>query len=185
MRCLPRLRVPIVPSSREAATLSEEVTCVEKIRFCDACGREQLCRSQLIDETYPVRGEDVTVQAEVLQCSVCGTGLFEEALDEANLERAYAVYRQRYHLLSGADIRAIRQQYGLSQRAMARLLGWGEMTMQRYESGAIPDRVHSDLLRLLARPSAMRWYLDDRGETVPTTEANTIRIALEPTIDAR
>ena len=41
--------------------------------------------------------------------------------------------------LQPEEIEKIRKQYGLSQKNFARLLGWGDITIHRYESGAIQD----------------------------------------------
>ncbi|TAL25411.1 MAG: helix-turn-helix domain-containing protein, partial [Nitrospirae bacterium] len=55
----------------------------------------------------------------------------------------------RKGFLQPEEIKKIREQYGLSQRNFARLLGWGEITIHRYESGAIQDDVHNDVLALI------------------------------------
>ena len=44
---------------------------------------------------------------------------------------------------------AIRESYGLSQVDLAKLLGWGEATISRYESKAIQDEAYDMLLRLV------------------------------------
>ena len=40
------------------------------------------------------------------------------------------------------EIVAIRESYGLSQVDLAKLLGWGEATISRYESKAIQDEAY-------------------------------------------
>ena len=44
---------------------------------------------------------------------------------------------------------AIRESYGLSQVDLAKLLGWGEATISRYESKAIQDEAYDMMLRLV------------------------------------
>ena len=47
------------------------------------------------------------------------------------------------------QIVAIREMYGLSQVDLARLLGWGEATISRYESKAIQDEAYDNMLRII------------------------------------
>ena len=57
------------------------------------------------------------------------------------------------------EIRAIREQYGLSQRSFAKLLNWGDKTICRYENGSIQDKAHNSLLLFLREPQNMRAYV--------------------------
>lgn len=50
----------------------------------------------------------------------------------------------------------LREKYGLSQQQLARLLGWGRVTVQRYEKGALQDTAHDLLLRQLEDPQFTR-----------------------------
>ena len=59
------------------------------------------------------------------------------------------------------EIKKIREQYGLSQRAFAKLLNWGDKTIYRYENGSIQDRAHNSLLLFLREPENMRTYLTE------------------------
>ena len=59
------------------------------------------------------------------------------------------------------EIKKIREQYGLSQRAFAKLLNWGDKTNYRYENGSIQDRAHNSLLLFLREPENMRTYLTE------------------------
>lgn len=47
------------------------------------------------------------------------------------------------------EIVALRENYGLSQVDLAKLLGWGEATISRYESKAIQDEAYDTMLRLI------------------------------------
>ena len=75
-------------------------------------------------ERLTIKGEEITVTSTVLVCEKCLNEIFDEELDEANLNAAYSIYRERYHLLPPARIREIREKYGLSQRSLGRILEW-------------------------------------------------------------
>lgn len=67
----------------------------------------------------------------------------------ANLMSARNAYRIKMGLLTSNEIVKIRDNYGLSQVDLARLLGWGEATISRYESKAIQDASYDMMLRLV------------------------------------
>lgn len=66
-----------------------------------------------------------------------------------NLLNARNAYRRKMGLLTSEEIVEIRENYGLSQVDLARLLGWGEATISRYESKAIQDEPYDNMLRLI------------------------------------
>lgn len=71
------------------------------------------------------------------------------AMTNANLLNARNAYRRKVGLLTADEIIEIRENYGLSQVDLARLLGWGEATIARYESKAIQDEAYDTMLRLI------------------------------------
>jgi DNA-binding transcriptional regulator YiaG len=77
-------------------------------------------------------------------------------------------------LISTVEIRRLREGYGLSQRAFARLLGWGEATLNRYENGSPPDAAHNDLLVALQDESTMVQFIERRRNRL--TPADTRRL---------
>ena len=42
-----------------------------------------------------------------------------------------------------------REKYNISQRELTAILGWGKMTINRYERGGVPTKSQSDYIRLL------------------------------------
>ena len=91
---------------------------------CETCGPVRTTRIEKRTETYPVKGEDTTVLANVRVCGRCGKGVYDRALDSENLQTAYDLYRLNHHIISPAEIRSMRESYGLSQRSLGALLGW-------------------------------------------------------------
>jgi len=57
-------------------------------------------------------------------------------------------YRSSQGLLTSHDIKEIRETYSLTQRELALALGWGEITIQRYEKKKIQDSTYDSVLRL-------------------------------------
>ncbi len=139
-----------------------------KRTFCPNCEEYTKATSRIEKEVYNVRGEPIEVEAEVAICQKCGSKIFDEELDSRNLEKAYSHYREKHNLLPLNDIRRIREKYGLSQRALSRLLGWGEITIHRYENGAIQDNAHDKLLRLIEDPQNMQRFFEANRNKLPS-----------------
>lgn len=70
-------------------------------------------------------------------------------VENDNLLNARNAYRKDHNLLTSDEIVAIREMYGLSQVDLAKLLGWGEATISRYESKAIQDEAYDNMLRII------------------------------------
>ena len=130
-------------------------------KYCEECGKEVETKIITKREAYGVCGETIEVDAQVLVCEECEEEFYSEELDNATLVRAYNEYRRRHKLLLPEEIKKIREQYGLSQRGFAKLLGWGDKTICRYENGSIQDKAHNSLLLFLREPENMRTYLTE------------------------
>jgi len=139
--------------------------------FCPNCEEYTETTFGVENEVYNVRGEPIEIEAEVAICQKCGEKIFDEERDSRNLEKAYSLYREKHNLLSADEIRSIREKYGLSQRALSRLLGWGEITIHRYENGAIPDNAHDKLLRLIEDPQNMQKLFEADRNKLPSYTA--------------
>lgn len=146
--------------------------------FCPECESMSGRRIEHRQETLPVRGVPITVDADVAICLNCGQAVEDRVLDEATLGRAYAAYRQQYGIIAPDQIRALRERYGLSQRAFGRLLGWGEITVHRYETGAIPDGVHNDLLLLLQDEEAMHKFVARHEDRLSERDRQVVDAAI-------
>ena len=136
--------------------------------FCPNCEEYTDTTLEVEKEVYNVRGEPTEIEAEVTICQKCGSKIFDEERDSRNLEKAYSQYREKHNLLSPDKIRTIREKYGLSQRALSRLLGWGEITIHRYENGAIQDNAHDKLLCLIEDPQNMQKFFEANRNKLPS-----------------
>lgn len=135
--------------------------------FCPNCEEHTEATLGVEKEVYNVRGEPIEIEAEVAICQKCGEKIFDEERDSRNLEKAYSQYREKHNLLPPDKIRTIREKYGLSQRALSRLLGWGEITIHRYENGAIQDNVHDSTLHFIEDPQNMQKLFEANRNKLP------------------
>jgi len=122
---------------------------VNKI-YCPVCKQEVefKIKKSLIKE---YKGVQVNVEENIPYCSKCGIELFVPEIENDNLKRLYRRYGELTGLITPEDIAKIRKKYNLSQRELGQILGWGKMTINRYERGALPSVSHSDILKLISK----------------------------------
>ena len=74
-------------------------------------------------------------------------------LGNENLRTIRNAYRKKVGLLEDSEIKKIRNSYNLNQRNFSLLLGFGEITITRYESKSIQEKAHDIIIRNAIDPS--------------------------------
>ena len=142
--------------------------------ICLECEDERDLQYVEIRETLNVRGEKIAVTSRQFYCPV-GDHYFESLEDgEKKIQFVYREYRKRKGLLQPEEIKAIRKKYKLGQREFALLTRLGVATINRYESGAIPNDANNSLLFLIMSISNFRSYFDNRKPFLPKRLAEKI-----------
>lgn len=132
--------------------------------YCPNCNETKELAMIDKEETYPVRGEDITIDARVAVCETCGAEVFVREIDFENLEKAYRIYRDRHGIVSVDEIRSLRKKTGLSQREFAKRLGWSPATVNRYENGALPSPAHNAVLKRLIESEGLQDFMGEADE---------------------
>ncbi len=151
--------------------MSESVFCANCERFCDT---ETISQS----ETYHVRDRDITVTVDVERCCHCQAIIGSENSEEEVLASVYAAYRRELDLLTPDRIKTIRQNYRLSQKSFALLLGMSEATINRYEQGGLQDLAHDTAIRACEQSVVMRDMLNRRGGLLTAWQRKRVEQAL-------
>lgn len=129
---------------------TEEIDCpiCNKIHSLEIMKRltQGLVKGQVVDyeEVYylcPLSDED--------ESEFVSAGLVDE-----NLLRARNAYRMQKGLLTSNEIAEIRELYGVTQSDFSAMLGWGDVTVTRYESKTIQDETYDSIMRM-ARDNPM------------------------------
>lgn len=152
---------------------------MSKELFCNSCDDYKEFSIIERDEIYDVKGINIEIKAKVSICNCCGEELFNEALEEENFEVAYLNYRRKEGILLTSEIKEIREMYGLTQRSFSKLLRWSDVTMHRYEMGAIPDKAHNNTLMLLKNPSNMNTILNNNLGVLSERKEEALRERIE------
>jgi putative zinc finger/helix-turn-helix YgiT family protein len=120
--------------------------------ICPICEKVTECSKHDIQETYTIKGEEVSVTVNYFTCNECN-GKFEKSGEgEDYLRLAYNKYRQLHDMIQPEVIVNFRKSYNLTQKELGGLLGWGGATLSRYENGALQDTTHDKMLKLIMKP---------------------------------
>jgi len=121
--------------------------------LCTNCEKETEFKRIVKTETLNVKGEPVIVNVEYIRCKECGDEVLNPSINHDPFELAYRDYRLRHALLQPEEIESWRKAHHLTQGELARLLGIGVATINRYENGALQNESHETLLRLAMNSS--------------------------------
>ena len=100
---------------------------------------------------WSVKDERIVVDAvEHGICTQCGETYFDCDMADDIHRRAVDAYKSEHGLLSGSEIKTLRQGLGLSQAQFEKLIGAGPKTVIRWENGSVFQNKTADtLLRIL------------------------------------
>lgn len=128
---------------------------IRRIRMeCPLCDKIHEIEERTRVAKIIIKGEEVNYVESYYFCANSNEEENEFAtgkMENNNLLNDRNAYRKSHDLLTSDQIVVIREMYGLSQVDLARLLGWGEATISRYESKAIQDEAYDNMLRIVRK----------------------------------
>jgi putative zinc finger/helix-turn-helix YgiT family protein len=148
---------------------------VAKILFCPECFNDEYFKEVNDFENHEIRGEIYKTKVKKYICNKCGEEIIEDEEFDKSLLNAFNLYRKKHNMLMPGEIKEIRNLYGLSQRALTRVLGWGDITIHRYEAGTLQDKVHDQLLKLLKNPETMIEILEENKCNLKKKEYDEVK----------
>ncbi|EAE2538729.1 TPA: type II toxin-antitoxin system MqsA family antitoxin [Listeria monocytogenes] len=127
--------------------------------FCFECLNETEFKEVEFKEDIEIKGEMFSNTHHYLECENCGVQIENPANLDRNLESDYNFYRKAKNWLTPDEIKSVREQYGLSQRTFATLLGMSHATLSRYEGGALQTDLHNTLFIMANDPNAFHMVM--------------------------
>lgn len=134
-------------------------------RLCPICEAGPLVPQTAENEvTYKEHTRRLPLLMSV--CQACGSeqASAQQARDN---KRAMLAFRKEVDgLLTGAELRALRERLGISQAQAARLFGGGPVAFSKYENDDVSQSEAMDrLIRMAAElPEALRWLAHRAGD---------------------
>ncbi len=116
--------------------------------YCPYCKKEVEYKVEKRD-LKEFRGIEINTYENVAVCKECHQDLYVNEIEEKNNKRIYELYREKANIIKPQDIIDLREKYDISQRELTAILGFGKMTINRYERGGVPTKSQSDYIKLL------------------------------------
>lgn len=115
----------------------------------------------MTEETTSVfRGEKFSYTRYFYRCDDTGMDFTNAESDKRGLEQIYTKYREKYGLPTPEEIKAIREQYGLSATIMSKILGIGDNQYGLYENGEMPTKNIGRMIATIKKADVFRMYVD-------------------------
>lgn len=136
---------------------------------CPVCESEQVVQ---LEENVPLKAGDVEREMVMLatECQSCGCSFYTPEQERFNKRQRLAFRKQVEGLLTGDEIKAIRQRHGLTQKQAAEIFGGGPVAFAKYEADDVAQSQAMDrLIRLFDQLPAARTMLV--GEVAPASRA--------------
>lgn len=116
--------------------------------YCPFC-RKEVDYNIEKREINEFRGVKINTYENTAVCKECHKDLYVNEIEEKNNERIYESYREKANIIKPQDIIGLRQKYNISQEELTAILGFGKMSINRYERGGVPTKSQSDYIKLL------------------------------------
>ena len=130
---------------------------------CPHCGKKG--EVYLINKkiSVEIKKQLVEYKEQVYNCKACNEEFEDGKLVNTNLINAKDAYRKKNNLLTSSEIAKIRKKYNLSQADFSLALGWGEITITRYETKQIQDSTYDLILRMVQKNPYMLLQLLEKN----------------------
>ena len=148
--------------------------------FCDNVHTIQI-RKRLTEAL--VKNEIVEYEEIYYLCELQDEEFAPAKIMDDNLLKARDSYRVKHGLLTSEQIKEIRQHYNISQKEFSNILGWGDITIQRYEKKAIQDETYDNIMRMFFNnPTFALESLDKHQESFDENKYKEIREVIKKNI---
>ncbi|MFA4885538.1 MAG: type II TA system antitoxin MqsA family protein [Desulfotomaculaceae bacterium] len=145
--------------------------------FCDVTHPIEI-RKRLTQSL--VKNEPVEYEQIYYYCPIEDEEFTPSRIMDQNLLKARDAYRSKKGLLTSEDIKEIRKSYSLTQKEFSNLLGWGDITVQRYETKLIQDATYDNMMKMVAEnPSFALKSLDSHKNFFQPERYSEIRALIK------
>ncbi len=146
----------------------------DKLSYCYNCDKNTLFYVEPRDVSITIKGVGITYQSQVAYCGECKNEVYIAELDDANIKLANKIYRDKAGIIHVEEIQALLDKYDIGKKPLAKLLGWGETTIERYINGITPLKIYSDELKRLQNPRYMEKIYEANKASLTESAQNKI-----------
>ena len=117
---------------------------------CEKCGNEINFYKAHRSETFPVLGENITVNTLHFICADCNAIVFDENLDEESLNAAYDIYRKNHSLCKSNIVNEICNTQHITIEKLSKVTGISVSRLNKLQNGSIPTELESNMLKMIS-----------------------------------
>lgn len=116
---------------------------------------------------YKGEGYCFELDVETPYCEKCGSPIYDKELEQEIREKANIIIREQTRIISKEEILELVDYYGVSQKYLSKVLGWGEITLPRYIKGSYsPNVENSNRLKSIKNPYVLLNLVEENIEDV-------------------
>ncbi len=130
-------------------------------------------------ETYTAtfRKETFDIYFHTYFCEDTKQKFEDEIFAALNSNQLYNQYREKHSIPFPSEIKALREQYGISAATMSNILGFGANMYANYESGEMPSLSNANLIDLAKNPQNFKSLTEK--STIKVSEKKKIMLQIE------
>lgn len=103
-----------------------------------------------------------------------GEEIYIREIEIENDINLYDIYKKEKGLLTSFEIKNIRNKYDLSQKDFSLLLGFGEITIHRYENGSIQTEANNYIIKQSENPENMQEIVINNSSKIEKETYNKL-----------
>lgn len=148
--------------------------------FCEECNSLVEYEINEIDEIIEIKGKKYKYKRLVGYCKNCGEEISSNEINDENLNRIDKVYRNEEKIITTEEINSILSKYKIGKKPLAKLLGWGEITLIRYLNGDVPSKIYSEqLYNILNNEDYMSKLIEEKKDVITQRAYNNVKDAIK------
>ncbi|MCX6054388.1 MAG: DUF4065 domain-containing protein [Chloroflexi bacterium] len=143
------------------------------LKQCPTC--DKTTGMELINrpEEFEIKGQKIMVEVSLYHCKECDSEFSTKELGDP-FKNAYDLFREKNGMVQPQQIIEFRKKYDLTQKELSDLLGFGGVTLSRYENGSLQDQAHDNVLKLSMEPHNFLLLLNRNQTAIEEGKKNKI-----------
>lgn len=139
---------------------------MNKKTYCESCNEWVDYLVKYEERTEQVKEMSLTMTVRTPHCLHCDQPVFVEEIESEAQKVFFDAYRSSQGLPTVEEIIDQRKRLGLNQRDFSRLLGFGEITISRYELGSLPTRSNAMIIQNIMAIENLKQYYQNHQSLI-------------------
>ena len=121
---------------------------IEEVKYsCPICEKEHKVEVYQEPIKALIKKQPIEYIETYYYCPISEEEFYPSQILDNNLLKARDSYRIENNLLTSSEIKEIRKFYGLNQKEFSNIFGWGDITIQRYETKSIQEETYNEMIK--------------------------------------